>query len=786
MAERVASLFVEIGAQIDDAMRGMGQVRDKLGETKNDAGGLGDAFSSFASVATKAIGFVVAEGALLNQAFDFGRMGAQVIQTESAFNTLMSSLGQGPGILGQLRAATQGTVDDLSLMGSTNTLLIGTTGDLGAALAAASPELARIALAAHQVNPALGDTSFLYESLSRGIKRSQPLILDNLGIIVKMEEVYRDYAASIGKTADALTSEEKSMATLNAVLKSGSTIVEQAAAVNSSASVTIDRMQASVTNAGNAVKAEFAPAIAKAADGVYWLLTGVDQVNDALAEHAGEVATTSQTYTEYISELDRAADVAGYAINAQGDLVRIYQDMGYEVETVEKSHYALSRAEWEAQKGFLALGDALVALNGGLSNLDAAAAGTEGALGGLETATYDQERAWSAYGDQLNAVANESMGQVQIAAEALAAGIQGTLGTALDNYQSSMIGLVEKQSELQGQLLQLQSEGLPPTSQRYAELSGAIAENQQAQDLALESLQRTTAEMIYQQAAAGLDGQAALDLARSMGVLSESDYAVASAIEALRVQYDQNRDGAISAAEGAQQYAASVDLANRAVLSLQSKNMPVTLANIADEMQKLADTGAAGELEGVASAASEGQEPVTDFGQAASDAGGGADDLTGAVTDQNRALDAVSAAAARAIGGLAKMPGPLQDVIRPLRDAARAASDLDRALSSIQGALRVTVTTSGFSEAIGWVKDLSSALNNVPTSVTATVTVNKTSSTTPTGGTTPPAKPAPDASQLSGGSGGVTVNVYNPLAAAMLIEDLWQSTNTRYGGLMNG
>ena len=53
-------------------------------------------------------------------------------------------------------------------------------------------------------------------------------------------------------------------------------------------------------------------------------------------------------------------------------------------------------------------------------------------------------------------------------------------------------------------------------STQVQELNDALMQNQEAQTSALSSLQSLTAEMIYQQAAAGLDTQASLDLARSM------------------------------------------------------------------------------------------------------------------------------------------------------------------------------------------------------------------------------------------------------------------------------
>jgi hypothetical protein len=73
-----------------------------------------------------------------------------------------------------------------------------------------------------------------------------------------------------------------------------------------------------------------------------------------------------------------------------------------------------------------------------------------------------------------------------------------------------------------------------------------------------DAMRPLTAEMLYQKAAAGLDEDAALDLAKSMGLINTEAYNALVALRDLRTQYDINKDGAISAAEAANGYAAAV------------------------------------------------------------------------------------------------------------------------------------------------------------------------------------------------------------------------------------
>lgn len=770
--------------------REAGQAFREYAESQVVAASSGQQFADVVAAVTGVVAKMAAAaavtGAALKQAFDLGEQGAEVLQVEASFNTLLQTLGGAPDTLNQMRAAAQGAVSDLELMSAANTLLIGTTGELGGALANAIPQLVAIAQAAHTLNPALGSTTFLFDSLARGLKRGSPLILDNLGIIVNLTDVYNQYADQLGTTADQLTEAEKTQALLNEVLAQGQVIIEQAGEASLGYTERIDRMQASLSNAANALKGEFAPAIANAADAVTYLLTGTDQINNALSAHAAEVSRTSVTYSEYSAELDRAANVAGYMVDAEGNLVRIHRTSVGATQEVVQANYRLTQSAWATARALEAGAAGADEIAGGLSRLDDIASGVSLTLHSVGEAAGMSAEQWQVYGERLTAAA-EATGYFDVLAAGLAAGIRGELQTATDNYVASLAELIAEQEDLQAQLLELQESGYSPTSEKVQELTQAIQENADAQTQALAALQAATAEMIYQQASAGLDTQASLDLARAMGVLSEADYAVATAVAQLRTEFDKNRDGMISASEGAAQYAASIDLLNRAVLSLQQKNLPVTLDNIAAEMANIAEADASNELQGTADTASDAAPELEGVAAAAEEAAQQTGDLASTTEEQNDALRAVQSAANTARSGLSTLKGALRDVLGPLRDAGGAARDLGDGLRDIPRNVSINVSTSGFPQAIQWVKDLSAALNSVPTSITATITLNSQQSGSQGGG-----------SGSSGGSGGggqgprsqVTVNntynVYDPLAAAILARQTEVAFRNNYEALMNG
>lgn len=194
-----------------------------------------DGFSGAASAASGdftnllgVVGSVTAAVVVLKEGFEFAEEGAQIQQLKSSFDLMNESVFKSPDLLDDMSEAVRGTVAETDLMRGLLTLTAGASDEMAQSFAQAAPKLLEIAKASNKLNPSLGDTAFLYESLSLGIKRNSPLILDNLGIVVKVGEANEKYAAQIGKTVEALTAEEKSTALLNATLESGNKIVQQA------------------------------------------------------------------------------------------------------------------------------------------------------------------------------------------------------------------------------------------------------------------------------------------------------------------------------------------------------------------------------------------------------------------------------------------------------------------------------------------------------------------------------------------------------------------------------
>ena len=93
---------------------------------------------------------------------------------------------------------------------------------IGRAAGLTSSQIEGLAGVAKSASQALGrDLTDSFNRLTRGAIKAEPELLDELGIVIRLEKATNDYAAAIGKSAKDLTTWEKSQAVVNAVLEQG-------------------------------------------------------------------------------------------------------------------------------------------------------------------------------------------------------------------------------------------------------------------------------------------------------------------------------------------------------------------------------------------------------------------------------------------------------------------------------------------------------------------------------------------------------------------------------------
>src|SRR5690606_38205575 len=127
-----------------------------------------------------------------------------------------------------------------------NIALAGAIGEFGIQFGQKLPKLLEIARA--QARATRQSVDFLYQSIITGIKRGSPLLIDNIGLVLKVGEANQAYAESVGKTVEQLTAEEKQIALLNATVEAGQEILNIYGQQQETAAEKMARAQATITN----------------------------------------------------------------------------------------------------------------------------------------------------------------------------------------------------------------------------------------------------------------------------------------------------------------------------------------------------------------------------------------------------------------------------------------------------------------------------------------------------------------------------------------------------------
>jgi len=215
--KKVARDANKAGAGLDKASKSSDNYSKKQ---KGVAGATSNSTKAFAKMAGGTGGLVAAYATLaanifaISAAFQFlkGAGDLRVLQ-ESQFNYSVKT-GKSLSILtSRVQEATGGL---LAFEEAAQAVSIGTAAGLS------NEQIEGLASVAKKASMALGrDLTDSFNRLTRGAIKAEPELLDELGIIIRLEKASKDYADALGKNAKDLTTFQKSQAVVNAVLAQG-------------------------------------------------------------------------------------------------------------------------------------------------------------------------------------------------------------------------------------------------------------------------------------------------------------------------------------------------------------------------------------------------------------------------------------------------------------------------------------------------------------------------------------------------------------------------------------
>lgn len=170
------------------------------------ASGLGGVVAAYAGAAATIFA--------ISSAFNALNRAAQSQQAIDGTRTLAATVGeQGDKVLSKIQEITKGQLSIAEAAKTTN---------LALSAGFSSEQIEKLTNVALKASIALGRNLVdSQDRLIRGVAKIEPEILDELGIIVRLDDAVKKYADSIGKAANDLTTYERSQAFANATIDQG-------------------------------------------------------------------------------------------------------------------------------------------------------------------------------------------------------------------------------------------------------------------------------------------------------------------------------------------------------------------------------------------------------------------------------------------------------------------------------------------------------------------------------------------------------------------------------------
>lgn len=238
----------QLKAKLADSEKALNAALTKMKKGGTDSG-LAGTLKNIGAMAGAYIG-----GQAVRAAVEFA---GKLDSVSKSFEKLAAGAQEGSdGLLAAMRASSKGTIDNLSIMESSN-LAVKLMGDK---VLDYLPEMARIATATAKTQGV--SASQMLNDIVVASGRQSVMILDNLGISsVQAGKYMEEYARKLGKTREQLTTSEKSAAFFYATMKAGGDIIKKTGDDTLSLGQQIEKTKANLTNMAEVLARAVTPAL---------------------------------------------------------------------------------------------------------------------------------------------------------------------------------------------------------------------------------------------------------------------------------------------------------------------------------------------------------------------------------------------------------------------------------------------------------------------------------------------------------------------------------------------
>lgn len=264
-------------------------------------------------------GGLLAAGYAAKKALDLAEDFTAFEQSKRSFTTLVQALGKdATAEFEKIKKASAGLIDDKALIESANRAL-----SLGIPI----EKIGNLMQIARAKARDMGTTTAqAFADIVTGVGRASPLIIDNLGIVLKVGEANDTYAKSIGKTVTQLTEFDKKQAILNAVLVSGSEAVKRQNLELLTLNEQIQQIKATIENAKLGV-GEFITRVGLQLAGVAKLVQGV-ALSVAGIFSSDALKASQEAFREYVRLFDASFASSEALSGALGETATKIKEVG--------------------------------------------------------------------------------------------------------------------------------------------------------------------------------------------------------------------------------------------------------------------------------------------------------------------------------------------------------------------------------------------------------------------------------------------------------------------------
>lgn len=299
----------------DNASATINKVSGSLGNMQPQVGGLTGTFGKLLPV-MGAVGGAFAMMGGASAALDLAEAGAKAEALGASFEMMATAAGQSSEeMLSAMQRASGGTIANTDLILAANRAMsfgVASSGQEMAGLIQLSmAQAAKMGISATQA----------FNDLVTGVGRLSPMILDNLGVTVSAEKAYAEYAATIGKAADALTQAEQRQAFLNAMMASAPNAAKEAEMAADSSAGAFARMESGIKNLTDALgialagpMSAFADTAGNIANATAALFdpTSAQQMNTAIENQIGKVQSLQSLMAQTEAQMESVGGSLGF------------------------------------------------------------------------------------------------------------------------------------------------------------------------------------------------------------------------------------------------------------------------------------------------------------------------------------------------------------------------------------------------------------------------------------------------------------------------------------------